>query len=122
MSSVHSAACVALFLLYLCSEHQADQLAQAVHVPTRCMCKNFQKGVHPNFITDFQVVEKGAHCYRYEIILTVRLPGGQRTTCLDLSKKQGKKLLSCWKRHLKDPKKQQSCTKSRQRPRTRPNQ
>ncbi|CAM4591813.1 unnamed protein product, partial [Caretta caretta] len=99
MSSIPQAAFVGMLLFFLCPGHRTARQAQAVHVPTRCTCLKFQEKVDPRIIRDFQIIEKGAHCHRHEIILTVRLWGAQRETCLDSSKRQGKNLLHCWKRY-----------------------
>ncbi|KAM9134242.1 C-X-C motif chemokine 5-like [Pangshura tecta] len=122
MSPMPKAAFVGMLLFCLCPRHQTVLQAQALHVPTRCKCLKFQEKVHPRFITDFQIIEKGAHCHRHEIILNVRLKRGPRETCLDLSKKQGKDLLHCWKRNLKNPRKQHHCMKRGQQHRTRAKQ
>ncbi|KAM7171492.1 C-X-C motif chemokine 5-like [Macrochelys suwanniensis] len=120
MSSVPKAAFVGMLLLCLCPRHRTAQRAQALHVPTRCMCLKFQEKVDPSFIMDFLIIEKGAHCHRHEIIL--RLRGGQRETCLDSSKRQGKNLLHCWKRNLKGSKNLRHCMRKRQQHRTRAKQ
>ncbi|XP_044878771.1 interleukin-8-like [Mauremys mutica] len=122
MSPMPKAAFVGMLFFCLCPRHQTVLRAQALHVPTRCMCLKFQEKVNPRFIMDFQIIEKGAHCHRHEIILTVRLERGPRETCLDLSKKQGKDLLHCWKRNLKNPRKQHHCMRRGQRHRTRAKQ
>lgn len=87
-----------MLLLCLCSRLPAAWAAPSHHVPTRCLCLKFQERVHPKAIVKFQVTEKGAHCHRHEIILTIKIKGGQQEMCLDASKRQGEKILRCWER------------------------
>ncbi|XP_075466393.1 interleukin-8-like isoform X2 [Ascaphus truei] len=88
---------------------------EALHIPTRCQCIRHSKFIHPKHIRNFTVTDPAAHCKSAEVILEVQQGSRIGEMCLDPTKKQGKSLIRCWKKHSENMKRKQRCMKGKRR-------
>ncbi|KAI1886819.1 hypothetical protein AGOR_G00199730 [Albula goreensis] len=95
-----------LLAVALCLQLFHAQVGESVYVPVRCLCPKTNALVPEGFITTFSITEKGPHCKYDEIILTLK---NKAEVCLSSEERQGKNLLSCWKRINKDESKKMLC-------------
>ncbi|KAJ1144396.1 hypothetical protein NDU88_010695 [Pleurodeles waltl] len=86
-------------------------ISEALHIPTRCQCPNTISLVLRRHIKGFSVTERGSHCPVMELVLHLKGRNRPRLQCLNPFKKQGKQLLSCWKRIKQDESKKNECIK-----------
>ncbi|XP_069467249.1 platelet factor 4-like [Ambystoma mexicanum] len=107
----------AVMLAFPFPKLRPEHSAMALHAPTRCLCLKTIDSIARRFIKDFTVVHEGSHCSAKELILNVKVKNKATLQCLDPSKKQGKQLLSCWKRIKQDERKKGICIKRKGRKR-----
>ncbi|KAM5142309.1 C-X-C motif chemokine 11-1-like isoform 2-T2 [Mantella aurantiaca] len=77
------------------------------YVPTRCQCITTQNFMAPKQFQKIEVIPQSSSCDQLEIIVTVH----SVRKCLDPNAKEGKFLISCWKRNEGNTKKVKNCVR-----------